>query len=209
MSNRVSKRSTSSSVRRQALLTSIESFGSVVMPCQRCTDRGLVCKKLPDHAKCGECVRSARPCEEIDYDAELVRMAAENEKLKREHASLLKAMQDHVLPFLQTAQDQILRLAEVQRRQEELAAKTRDVSRAAMAELEVWEEEDRAAGREPEPLREERPAEASTSSAPAPVDWSSLGVSAYPPSWLGSPSPLADPGSSGGIPPASQGNLNS
>ncbi|KAH7630374.1 hypothetical protein B0T09DRAFT_147593 [Sordaria sp. MPI-SDFR-AT-0083] len=70
MSNRISKRSATSSIRRQALSASIDSLGSLVMPCQRCTDRKLVYKKLLGYDKCGECVHSARPCEEIDYDAE-------------------------------------------------------------------------------------------------------------------------------------------
>lgn len=131
-------------------------------------------------------------------DSLVTRMVAENEKLKQEQAALVKAMQDHAL-----------RLSEVQRRQEELAEKARDVSRVAMAELETSDEEDRAAGKEPEPLPEEQPAEASTSAASAPADWTVLDATSFPVSWLGSPSPLVDPDSSGGIPPASQGNSNS
>ncbi|KAJ4338857.1 hypothetical protein N0V85_009892, partial [Neurospora sp. IMI 360204] len=105
--------------------------------------------------------------------------------------------------------EQFLRLAQLKKKKEELTVKGREMSLAALAELEEWDEADRAAGREPEPLPEAYPAEVSTSDASASVDWASLDVSAFPVSWLGSPSPLAGPGSSDGIPPASQGNSNS
>ncbi|KAJ4344159.1 hypothetical protein N0V85_009815, partial [Neurospora sp. IMI 360204] len=205
MPDRVVKRTTTSSVRRRPLLTSIELFGSIVMPCQRCTDRKLVCKKLPGEAKCGECVRVARPCEEVDYDAErefflpsviaplltrlVVRIVSAHQRVTQDIETLAQRVNAKSLEL----QKEKLRLARLQQEKDQLVKEGREISSLALAELEAWDEEDRAAGREPEPLPEERPTEASTSAAPASADWSSLDVSAFPASWLGSPPPLADP----------------
>jgi hypothetical protein len=70
MARRVEKRPSRAAAKRQALLTHIEQFGSAVTPCVRCLRRSLVCKRLPRPGKCGECVRSACPCENMDTDAE-------------------------------------------------------------------------------------------------------------------------------------------
>ena len=69
-SSRVQKRPSKSASKRQILLSNIEKFGVSVMPCVYCVEHGLSCKKLADGAKCGECVRRARPCEDFDTDAE-------------------------------------------------------------------------------------------------------------------------------------------
>ncbi|WPJ65840.1 hypothetical protein SMAC4_13988 [Sordaria macrospora] len=76
-----------------------------------------------------------------------------------------------------------------------------------MAELEALEAEERA--EEQAQTLPQRQAAGVPIASVSSFDWSSLDVSDYHAAWLGSPAPLGNPGSSVGIPPASQGNSSS
>ena len=70
MSSRVSKRNDTQSVNpspqtvnRQVRAIAIDQFGFLVMPCSRCSSRGVQCKMMNGAKKCGLCTRLGRPCE--------------------------------------------------------------------------------------------------------------------------------------------------
>lgn len=46
---------------RQAIRIFAEGFE--VMPCSLCRSRGLRCRMLKGHSKCGECTRRGRTCD--------------------------------------------------------------------------------------------------------------------------------------------------
>ena len=108
---------------------------------------------------------------------------------------------------LKNIQELAKKLAQLEQEQERLSAKSRELTERSMAELEALEAEERAE-EQAQTLSQGQAAGVPNASVSS-FDWSSLDVSDYPAAWLGSPAPLGDPGSSGGIPPTSQGNSNS
>lgn len=70
MSSRVPKRKdtqnvspSSQTLNRQDRAVAIDQFGFLVMPCSRCSFRGVQCKMMEGAKKCGLCTRLGRPCD--------------------------------------------------------------------------------------------------------------------------------------------------
>ncbi|CCC05407.1 hypothetical protein SMACR_09081 [Sordaria macrospora] len=196
MSFRIEKNPSKATAKRQSLLIRIEQFGSPGDPCRRWHQRSLTCKRLPDAGKCGEYVRYSRPCVSMDTDTELTVVLEERARVVQTKAEVLKNIQELAK-----------KLAQLEQEQERLSAKSRELTERSMAELEALEAEERAE-EQAQTLSQGQAAGVPNASVSS-FDWSSLDVSDYPAAWLGSPAPLGDPGSSGGIPPTSQGNSNS
>ena len=67
MSGRIDKRKSINpnrdTITRHLTAAGIDQFGYEVMPCSRCEKRGVPCKMLEGHLKCGLCTSLGRPCD--------------------------------------------------------------------------------------------------------------------------------------------------
>ena len=126
--------------------------------------------------------------------------------MRQTKTALLQSIEERLKQF-EGLKEQVAQLSALEKQQQDLASQGRELSLRSMAELEVLEAEDRAAGLEPEPLPEEQvPAGGqAVADATSSFDWSTFDALVFPVGWP----PSVDPGSSDGIPPASQGNSNS
>lgn len=52
-----------STEKRHKAAEGIAQFGFEVMPCSRCSKRGVACKMIAGKKKCGLCVSLGRPCD--------------------------------------------------------------------------------------------------------------------------------------------------
>ncbi|KAA8630602.1 hypothetical protein SMACR_08328 [Sordaria macrospora] len=169
-----------------------------------------MCKRLPDAGKCGGCVRHARPCVSMVTDIELAIVLEERARVSETESEALKCVQEltqSIHELTQSLKTQSAKLDQLKQEQERLSAKSRELTERSMAELEALEAEERVE-EQAQTLPQRQAAGAPNASVPS-FDWSSLDVYDYPTAWLGTPAPLGNPGSSGGIPPTSQGNSNS
>ncbi|KAJ4221994.1 hypothetical protein NW757_014435 [Fusarium falciforme] len=94
MSSRVPKRKdtqnvspSSQTLNRQDRAVAIDQFGFLVMPCSRCSFRGVQCKMMEGAKKCGLCTRLGRPCDVSGVPLHcLSRVTEEDKKLEVEEA---------------------------------------------------------------------------------------------------------------------------
>ncbi|KAJ4175730.1 hypothetical protein NW767_015685 [Fusarium falciforme] len=94
MSSRVPKRRdtqnvspSSQTLNRQDRAVAIDQFGFLVMPCSRCSFRGVQCKMMKGAKKCGLCTRLGRPCDVSGVPLHcLSRVTEEDKRLEVEEA---------------------------------------------------------------------------------------------------------------------------
>ncbi|KAH7232456.1 hypothetical protein B0J15DRAFT_409240 [Fusarium solani] len=94
MSSRVPKRKdtqnvspSSQTLNRQDRAVAIDQFGFLVMPCSRCSSRGVQCKMMEGAKKCGLCTRLGRPCDVSGVPLHcLSRVTEEDKRLEVEEA---------------------------------------------------------------------------------------------------------------------------
>jgi TolA-binding protein len=131
-------------------------------------------------------------------------VSAEFDRVRQTKTTLLQNIEKHLRHLV----EEVSRFSALERQEQELALRGRQLSLRSMAELEALEAEERAE-EQVQLQAEAQAAEASTSAAGSGFDWSLMDVSTLPDSWLRSPPPLGDLGSSDRIPPTFRGNSNS
>ncbi|RFN44857.1 hypothetical protein FIE12Z_10903 [Fusarium flagelliforme] len=138
---------TSTEKRRKAA-EGIAQFGFKVIPCSRCSKRGVACKMIAGKKKCGLCVSLGRPCNvtgtPLNSLTHIINKAKRLEEREAAAEELLSSRREALRVAQRELDESLSQLETCRKRKKELVSRGVEMTRRGLDSLDELEEAEKA-----------------------------------------------------------------